>query len=66
MGETWVYLTGQHYEIVDVRVDEVTQEEEVIYKEQGTRAPLWRMDMDDFMATMGDEGDTITCFFQKI
>ncbi|MEL6222242.1 MAG: DUF1653 domain-containing protein [Cyanobacteria bacterium J06627_8] len=66
VGETWIYITGQRYEIVSVRIDSETDQEEVIYREYGSRSPLWRLDMDDFMATLGNDGDTVTCFFQRI
>jgi len=63
-GETWIYITGQRFQIVDIETDS-TSKEQVIYREDGSHYPVWRLSMDDFMATCGEEGETLICYFQK-
>ena len=65
-GETWIYITGQRFEILDVKPDPGSRREQVIYRDYERREKIFALEMDEFMATFGEEGGTLICYFQKV
>ena len=65
-GETWIYITGQRFKILDVKLDPGSREERVIYRDYDSHEKVFALEMDEFMATFGEDGGTLICYFQKV